>query len=82
MSRLKLTVKRLFKIQDQRLVAADAKVHLYLDDVWICTEQVSGLTETPVSKFIPCRSAVDGVATLKCECDGVAEMVVVYQASQ
>lgn len=76
MSSIKLTVKRLYLLRDERMVSTTVTARIYLDDQLVATEAISGMTESPVSKYLH----VDDVAgkTLRVEwgCVGMADMSV------
>ena len=50
MSSIKLTVRRLYQLRDERMVSPCHGAHL-LDDTLVATEEISGMTESPVSKY-------------------------------
>ncbi len=56
MSSIKLTVRRLYQLRDERLVATQATARIWLDDRLIATEEISGMTESPVSKYLHAAS--------------------------
>lgn len=52
MASIKLTVKRLYALQNERMVNTRATATIFVGEQQIATEEISGLTETPVSKYI------------------------------
>lgn len=76
MSRVKLTVKRLYKVDGERMVRTTATARVYVGEVLIATEVIEGLTESPVSKVLQHNEAPGNPARVEWECDGIAEMTV------
>ncbi len=76
MSSIKLTVKRLYQICDERMVNTKATVRVYAGDRLVATEEVTGLTESPVSKYLHAGTAPGQAVRVEWDCEGIAEMTV------
>ncbi|MFS2220898.1 hypothetical protein [Pantoea sp. B65] len=76
MSSIKLTVRRLYKLRDQRLVNTQATARIYVGDTLIATEEISGMTESPVSKYLHHDQAEGLPVRVEWDCDGIADMAV------
>lgn len=76
MSSIKLTVKRLYKISGERMVNTHATARIFVGDMLVATEEVTGMTESPVSKYLHHQQAEGQPVRVEWECDGIADMVV------
>ncbi len=76
MASIKLTVKRLYALQDERMVTTHATASIYVGDQLIATEQISGLTETPVCKYIHHQLATGLPVRVEWQTTGIADMTV------
>ncbi|MBP2167179.1 hypothetical protein J2125_000371 [Erwinia toletana] len=76
MSSIKLTVRRLYKLRDQRLVNTQATARIYVGDTLIATEEIAGMTESPVSKYLHHDQAEGQPVRVEWDCDGIADMAV------
>lgn len=76
MASIKLTVKRLFKISGERMVNTQATARIYVGEKLIATEEIAGLTESPVSKHLHHNEAEGQTVRVEWDCDGVADMAV------
>ncbi|WP_034948233.1 hypothetical protein [Erwinia oleae] len=77
MNSIKLTVKRLYKLSGERMVNAQATAHVYVGEKRVATEEITGMTESPVSKFLHHTEAQGQPVRVEWECDGIADMAVV-----
>ncbi|PIJ48526.1 hypothetical protein BL250_13540 [Erwinia sp. OLTSP20] len=77
MGSVKLTVKRLYKLHQDRMVKTTATARIYIGERLIATEQIDGLTESPVSKYIHHDADAHLPLRLEWECDGIADMSAV-----
>lgn len=75
MSSIKLTVKRLYQLRDERMVNTHATARIYLGDTLVATEEISGMTESPVSKYLHAGD-VAGPLRVEWDCAGIADMSV------
>ena len=78
MARIKLTVQRLYKLRGERMVNAQATARIYVGDLLIATEEISGMTESPVSKYLDHNEQADQPVRVEWECDGIADMIVQF----
>lgn len=76
MASVKLTVKRLYKLSGERMVNTQATARIYVGDRLIATEEISGMTESPVSKYLHHTEPQGQAVRVEWDCDGIAEMVV------
>ncbi len=76
MSSVRLTVKRLYKLRDQRMVNATATARIFVGDTLIATEEITGMTESPVSKYLHHDQAGGQAVRVEWDCDGIADMAV------
>lgn len=76
MSSIKLTVKRLYRLQDERMVNTRATARVYLGDALIATEEITGMTESPVSKYLHASDTAGQPVRVEWDCEGIAEMTV------
>lgn len=79
MPRLRLIVKRLYALDNQRMVNAQATARIYVGENCIATEQISGLTESPVYKLIDYSGSLTGELRVEWQTEGFAEMTVTEQ---
>ncbi|SFN63121.1 hypothetical protein SAMN05216516_11260 [Izhakiella capsodis] len=77
MSSVKLTVKRLYKLHQDRMIKTTATVRIYVGDQLIATEEIGGMTESPVSKYIHHEAGADLPVRVEWECDGIADITAV-----
>ncbi|KAJ9432670.1 MULTISPECIES: hypothetical protein [Enterobacterales] len=75
MSSIKLTVKRLYQLRDERMVTTQATARIYLGDRLVATEEISGMTESPVSKYLHAGD-LTGPLRVEWDCAGIADMSV------
>lgn len=73
MSSIKLTVKRLYQLRDERMVNAHATARVFIGDTLIATEEITGMTESPVSKYLH-AGELTGAVRVEWDCDGVADI--------
>lgn len=76
MTGMKLTVRRLYRIQNDRLLHAQAVVHIFVGDVQVVKETISGMTESPVSKYLHHDQPRGQNIRVEWECEGIADMIV------
>ncbi|KOC88732.1 hypothetical protein [Winslowiella iniecta] len=76
MASIKLTVRRLYKLNQQRMVNTHATARIFVGDTLIATEEVSGMTESPVSKYLHHDQAQGQPVRVEWDCDGIADMAV------
>ncbi|WLS77426.1 hypothetical protein Q3V30_13120 [Erwinia pyri] len=76
MASIKLTVKRLYKISGERMVNTQATARIYVGETLIATEEIAGLTESPVSKYLHHHEAEGQTVRVEWDCDGIADMAV------
>lgn len=76
MSSIKLTVKRLYQLQDERMVNTRATARVYVGESLIATEEITGMTESPVSKYLHAGETAGQPVRVEWDCDGIAEMTV------
>ncbi len=77
MARIKLTVRRLYKLHGERMTKAVATARIYVGDTLIATEEVSGMTESPVSKYLHHNEVPGQPLRVEWDCEGIADMTVV-----
>ncbi len=77
MGSIKLTVRRLYKIDGERMVGTQATARIFVGDRLVATEDVTGMTESPVSKYLHHQEADGQPVRVEWECDGIADMAVV-----
>lgn len=75
MASIKLTVRRLYKLRDQRMVNTHATARIFVGDTLVATEEISGMTESPVSKYLH-HDQAQGPVRVEWDCDGIADMAV------
>lgn len=78
MSSIKLTVKRLYQLQDQRMAATRATARVYVGDTLIATEEITGMTESPVSKYLH-AGELTGSVRVEWDCEGIADITAIQQ---
>jgi len=76
MSSIRLTVKRLYQLRDERLVATQATARIWLDNELVATEEISGMTESPVSKYLHAGDTAGKTVRVEWDCEGIADMSV------
>lgn len=76
MSSIKLTVKRLYQLRDERMVNTHATARIYLGEQLVATEEISGMTESPVSKYVHAGDLVGQTLRVEWDCAGIADMSV------
>lgn len=76
MSSIKLTVKRLYQLRDERMVNTHATARIYLGDTLVATEEITGMTESPVSKYVHAGDVAGQPLRVEWECVGIADMSV------
>ncbi|SEQ65706.1 hypothetical protein [Rosenbergiella nectarea] len=79
MPRIRLTVTRLYALNDERMVASKATAKIYVGDECIATEAISGLTETPVYKYIHHAFPVGRPIRVEWDTPGFADMTAVEE---
>jgi len=77
MASIKLTVRRLYKLREQRMVNTHATARIFVGEALIATEEISGMTESPVSKYLHHDQAQGQPVRVEWDCDGIADMTVV-----
>ncbi|NIF21759.1 hypothetical protein [Candidatus Pantoea multigeneris] len=77
MSSIKLTVKRLYQLQDERMVGTHATARIYVGERLIATEEISGMTESPVSKYLHATWQEGEAVRVEWDCAGIADISVV-----
>ncbi|WP_428943400.1 hypothetical protein ACQK5W_11680 [Pantoea sp. FN060301] len=77
MASIKLTVRRLYQISDERMVATRAQARIYVGDSLVATEEITGMTESPVSKYLHHQKTEGLPLRVEWECEGIADMAVV-----
>ncbi|MBP2198147.1 hypothetical protein [Pantoea cypripedii] len=76
MSSIKLTVKRLYQLRDERMVNTRATARIYLGDTLVATEEITGMTESPVSKYLHAGDVAGQPLRVEWDCAGIADMSV------
>ncbi|HAU5562432.1 TPA: hypothetical protein JD264_01235 [Serratia fonticola] len=76
MSSIKLTVKRLYQLRDERMVNTHATARIYLGEQLVATEEISGMTESPVSKYVHAGDLAGQTLRVEWDCAGIADMSV------
>lgn len=76
MASVKLTVKRLYKLSGDRMVNSHATARIYVGDRLIATEEITGMTESPVSKYLHHAELQGLPVRVEWDSDGIADMVV------
>lgn len=76
MASIKLTVRRLYALQDERMVSTRATASIYVGDQLIATEEISGLTESAVSKYIHHNLPAGQPVRVEWQTTGIADMTV------
>jgi len=76
MSSIKLTVKRLYQIRDERMVNTKAIARIYVGETLVATEEITGMTESPVSKYLHSEGLAGQAVRVEWDCEGIAEMTV------
>ncbi|ALV91876.1 MULTISPECIES: hypothetical protein [Pantoea] len=76
MSSIKLTVKRLYQLRDERMVNTHATARIYLGEQLVATEEISGMTESPVSKYVHAGDVAGQALRVEWDCAGIADMTV------
>lgn len=76
MASIKLTVLRLYQLQDQRMVACQAQADIFVGEFLVTTEKISGITESPVSKIIHHHYPSTLPVRVEWQCEGIADMQV------
>ena len=76
MSSIKLTVKRLYQLRDERMVNTQATARIYLGDTLVATEEITGMTESPVSKYVHAGDVAGQPLRVEWDCTGIADMSV------
>jgi len=77
MASVKLTVKRLYKLSGERMVNTQATARIYVGDRLIATEEITGMTESAVSKYLHHAEPQGQPVRVEWECEGIADMAVV-----
>ncbi|WP_225701566.1 hypothetical protein [Duffyella gerundensis] len=76
MATVKLTVRRLYRLQDERMVNAQATARIYVGDTLIASEEIGGITESPVSKYLHHQLSATLPVRVEWDCNGIADMTV------
>ncbi|MDE1186090.1 MAG: hypothetical protein PW844_06375 [Pantoea sp.] len=76
MSSIKLTVKRLYQLRDERMINTRATARIYLGDTLVATEEITGMTESPVSKYLHAGDVAGQPLRVEWDCAGIADMSV------
>ncbi|QKJ87596.1 hypothetical protein PMPD1_2656 [Paramixta manurensis] len=77
MARVKLTVRRLYALRGERMVSTRATARVFVGETLIATEDITGLTESPVSKYLDHDQAEGQPVRVEWDCEGIADMAVV-----
>ncbi len=76
MASIKLTVRRLYKINGERMVNTAATARIFVGERLVATEEITGMTESPVSKYLHHDQAEGQTVRVEWDCDGIADMAV------
>lgn len=76
MASIKLTVRRLYKLSGERMVNTQATARIFVGEKLVATEEIAGLTESPVSKYLHHTEAEGQRVRVEWDCDGIADMAV------
>lgn len=76
MASIKLTVRRLYKISGERMVNTQATARIFVGEQLVATEEIAGMTESPVSKFLHHDLAPGQPVRVEWDCEGIADMAV------
>ena len=76
MASVKLTVRRLYKLSGERMVNTQATARIFVGDRLIATEEISGMTESPVSKYLHHAEQQGQPVRVEWDCEGIADMAV------
>ncbi|GAA0516330.1 hypothetical protein GCM10009414_27310 [Tatumella terrea] len=76
MASIKLTVRRLYALQNERMVSTRATASIYVGDQLIASEEISGLTESAVSKYIHHELPAGQPVRVEWQTPGIADMTV------
>lgn len=76
MSSIKLTVRRLYQIRDERMVNTTATARIFVGEQLVATEEISGMTESPVSKYLHAGDSQGQTVRVEWDCEGIADMIV------
>ncbi|MDN4626073.1 hypothetical protein ACMGEE_12635 [Erwinia sp. DT-104] len=76
MASIKLTVRRLYKISGERMVNTQATARIFVGEQLVATEEIAGMTESPVSKFVHHNLDAGQPVRVEWDCEGIADMTV------
>lgn len=76
MASIKLTVRRLYALQDERMVNSHATARIYVGDQLIASEEITGLTESAVSKYLHHNLSPGQPIRVEWDTPGIADMTV------
>ncbi|WP_380178952.1 hypothetical protein [Kalamiella sp. sgz302252] len=76
MPSIKLTVRRLYKLSGERMVNTQATARVFVGEQLVATEEIAGMTESPVSKFLHHDLGAGQPVRVEWDCEGVADMAV------
>ncbi len=76
MARIKLTVLRLYQLQNERMIACHAEARIFAGEYLVATEQIQGFTESPVSKIIHHSYPATLPLRVEWQCEGIADIQV------
>lgn len=76
MASVKLTVKRLYQLSGERMVNSRATARIFVGDRLIATEEITGMTESPVSKYLHHTEPQGQPVRVEWDCEGIADMTV------
>ncbi|MEI2263992.1 hypothetical protein [Erwinia sp. CGal63] len=76
MASIKLTVRRLYKLSGERMVNTQATARIFVGEQLVATEEIAGMTESPVSKFIHHELGAGLPVRVEWDCEGIADMAV------
>ncbi|RWR03933.1 hypothetical protein ED28_02800 [[Pantoea] beijingensis] len=76
MGSIKLTVRRLYNLRGERMVNVHATARIFVGETLIATEEISGMTESPVSKYLQHDEAEGQPIRVEWDCEGIADMTV------
>ncbi|MFC3396265.1 hypothetical protein [Brenneria rubrifaciens] len=76
MSSIKLTVNYLYQQSGDRRVASLATARIFVGDTLIATEVITGMTETPVSKYLHHSPSQGQPVRVEWDSAGITSMLV------
>ncbi|WP_409306864.1 hypothetical protein [Pectobacterium sp. B1J-3] len=76
MSRIKLTIDYLYQLAGEQRIASLATARVFVGETLIATEEISGMTESPVSKYLHHSLPEGHPIRVEWDSDGVVSMHV------